>query len=152
MIKARIIPFFLGFASACILGIGVIVGILFTFDDDTIKTLHPHTLPSGRTIQIVSFHLAWGIDHDERHPSDDCFTMEYVSAVPTADQSVKDDEASEAFELIRVQSELWGFTRAEVSAFPYAKRDGLYDLYSFKRNADGKWIFERKATKVHNDD
>jgi hypothetical protein len=74
--------------------------------------------------------------------------LEYVSTVPHTDLAAVDRETVETFELIRPISELWGLNVANVSAFPTVQRKGKYLIYTFSRNVDGKWNFERKPAKV----
>src|ERR1043166_3638189 len=69
-------------------------------------------LPSGRSVKVTSFLLAWGAEHDERIPSNDCLALEFVYSTANASAEVREGEAKEVFELIRPASELWGLTTA----------------------------------------
>lgn len=107
-------------------------------------------LPSGKTIKVTSCQLVWGGDHDERHPGQDSFALEYVSAFPPSAGKELDQEALEVFELIRPISEQWGFSTATVSAFPSAERTGPYNMFWFSRSSGGQWSFSRHPSKVFN--
>ena len=96
---------------------------------DTHSIWHDQVLPSGRTIKITSFHLVWGVEHDERHPGNDCFALEFVSANPQADPNVREQEALEVFELIRPISEQWGFNTASLAGFPTTQLSGMVNSY-----------------------
>jgi hypothetical protein len=96
-------------------------------------------LPSGKTAKVVSCLFAWGVEHDERHPGQDGFSLEYLSAVPREPSDALEREAVEVFELIRPVSEQWGLATAEVSALRTADRTGTYDVFGFTRNAGGTW-------------
>lgn len=109
-----------------------------------------HRLSSGRLIKVTSCLLVWGADHEERHPNQDSFALEYVSSLPRPASKELDKEAVEVFELIRPISEQWGFTTASVAAFPSAQRTGPYDIFFFSRSPDGHWSFVRHSAKVYN--
>jgi len=113
---------------------------------------HDQVLPSGRTVKVTSFHLVWGIEHDERDASKDSFALEFVSANPAADAAAKEREALEVFELIRGTSELWGFKTAEISGFPAVERKGRYEIFTFTRGADRRWSVARQSAKVFAND
>jgi hypothetical protein len=100
---------------------------------------HAETLASGNTIKVTSFNLVWGSEHDDHALGKDCFAIEYVTSYPGADAKRREDEAIEAFELVRPASEQWGFREATVAAIPTLEHRGLYDLYWFQRAADGRW-------------
>ena len=99
---------------------------------------HTATLASGGTIEVTSFNLVWGTEHDEHTLGGDCFALEYVSAFPH-DAKRREAEAAEAFELVRPASEQWGLREATVAAIPALGHRGPYDLYWFRRRADGTW-------------
>lgn len=101
---------------------------------------------------MTSFHLLWGVEHEERRSLDDTFGLEYVSSAAKGDLAVLDREISEVFELIRPISEQWGFNIATISAFPTTQRKGWYYIYAFTRERQGKWTFDRKLTKVFAND
>jgi hypothetical protein len=61
---------------------------------------------------------------------------------------VLDQEILKVFELIRPISERWGFSIATISAFPTTKRKGWYYIHSLTREPQGKWMFDRRLTKV----
>ena len=115
---------------------------------DTQSLWHEQLLPSGKVIKVTSFHLVWGAEHDERSSGNDSFALEFVSANPQAAPKAREQEALEVFELLRPISEQWGFHTASLSGFPTTKRKGVYDVYSFKRNSDGKWSHESFPAKV----
>src|SRR5262245_45618625 len=51
--------------------------------DGGYRTLtHEQRLASGKVVKVVSCLLAWGVEHDERHPDQDSFALEYVSGLP----------------------------------------------------------------------
>jgi hypothetical protein len=100
---------------------------------------HVETLASGGSIEVTSFNLAWGGEHDEHTLGQDCFALEYVTAIPGAEAARRDAEAAEAFELVRVVSEQWGFREATVAAIPTLEHKGPYDLYWYRRAPDGHW-------------
>ena len=149
--KIQLKSFVLGFITACVLGFGAVYCLLFLGVRDTM-IFHDQVLPSGKSIKVTMCNFVWGIDHDDRYANEDCFALEFVLSTPDSNQEARDKETVEAFELIRPISELWGLEKAEVSVFPTTKRKGAYDIYYFKRNADGKWTFERKPAKVHIND
>lgn len=138
----------LGFVFACLLAAGAVIAAFLLIGPQISTISHDVVLPSGKVIKVTACHFAWGIEHGERHDSDDSFVLEYVSTVPHADLAAVDRETVEAFELIRPISELWSLNVASVSAFPSAQRKGKYFIYAFSRNSDGKWNFERKPAKV----
>ena len=109
-------------------------------------------LPSGKSVLVTSFLLAWGVEHDERTPANDCFALEFVTADPNATAAAQDQEALEVFELIRPVSELWGLDTASIAAFPAVKRKGRYSIFHFTRGTDASWTFRREAAKVFVDD
>jgi hypothetical protein len=100
-------------------------------------------LASGRGVKITAYRLAWGAEHDERLPSQDCFALEMVYSEPELNDVDREREAKEAFELLRSTSELWGFTTASVIAFPALERGRHYDLFAFERGLDGRWSSKR---------
>jgi hypothetical protein len=105
-------------------------------------------LPSGRTVKVTSFHLAWGSEHDERIAANDSFDLEFVYAQPDAGDAAREVEAKEVFELIRPLAERWNLPHASVSGFPTLQRKGKYELYTFERGADGQWKSQRISRKV----
>ena len=96
-------------------------------------------LPSGKVVKVVSCLFAWGVEHDERHPDQDAFALEYLSATPRVPPEGLESEAVEVFELIRPVSEQWGLSTATVSALRTPDRTGTYDVFAFKRSAGGAW-------------
>ena len=113
---------------------------------------HDHQLPSGKTIKVTSFNLVWGVEHDERDGSKDCFALEYVSANPQAEPAGREAEAAEVFELVRPISEQWGFRVVSMAGFPTLERKGKYDMYLFERKPDGRWSSMRSEAKVFSSD
>lgn len=107
-------------------------------------------LPSGKVIKVTSCLLTWGVEHEERHPNQDSFALEYVTAVPSAASQDLDQEALEVFESIRPISEQWGFSTASVAAFTSVERTGKYEIFVFSRSSDGRWSFSRNSAKVYN--
>ncbi len=101
-------------------------------------------LPSGRVVKVVSCLLAWGVEHDERHPDQDAFAIEYLSSVPRVPPQELEREALEVFELIRPISEHWGLSTATVAALRSPERTGNYDVYAFTRSAAGTWSHTRQ--------
>jgi hypothetical protein len=150
-VKIQLKSFALGFGFACLSFVGAIAAFL-TYPTDISQNAQPtvrqQTLPSGKTVEVTSFNLLWGVEHEERRSRDDTFGLEYVSSAAKGDVAALDREISEVFELIRPISEQWGFNIATISAFPTAKRKGWYYIYSFRREPQGKWTFDRKQTKV----
>ena len=96
-------------------------------------------LPSGRLVKVVSCLLAWGIEHDERHPGQDSFALEYLSSIPRDPRPDLEREVVEVFELIRPISEQWGLSTAGVTALRTPDRRGTYDVFTFTRSASGAW-------------
>jgi hypothetical protein len=96
-------------------------------------------LPSGKMVKVVSCLLAWGVEHDERHPDQDAFALEYVSSVPRVPPQDLEREAVEAFELIRPMSEQWGLPTATVAALRSPERTGTWDIFVFTRSTSGSW-------------
>jgi hypothetical protein len=96
-------------------------------------------LPSGRQVKVTFMTLAWGVEHDERRPEQDAFTLWYVTNLPEGAPPEREREAREVFELIRPISEQWGFKSATLSAYRTPQRERTYDLYIFNRDDDGRW-------------
>lgn len=144
--KKQIIAFVLGFAAAGLALGGIVFAFLFWSASDQ-PVFRDQKLPSGKEVQVASFNLAWGVEHDERRKQDDQFSLSYVSRAGT-DAAAQEREAWEVFELIRPVSEQWGFRAAAVAAFPTQKRKGPYDIYNFTRTDDGKWSYKKMNTKV----
>jgi hypothetical protein len=90
-------------------------------------------------VEVVSCLLAWGVEHDERHPDQDAFALEYLSSVPRVPPQELEREVLEVFELIRPISEQWGLTTASVSALRSPNRTGTYDVFAFRRSSGGTW-------------
>lgn len=83
---------------------------------------HDQRLRSGAIVKVTSFNLVWGVEHDERDTSKDCFALEYVWANSTADVGHREAEAADVFELVRPASEQWGFRMATIAGFPTTER------------------------------
>jgi hypothetical protein len=137
-----------GFIVAITLVFSTIALLLFVISGQIHPVFRDQILPSGKSVKITSFHLVWGVEHDERTIKNDCLSIEYVSSNPQTAASLREQEALDVFELIRPVSELWGFNHAEVSAFPTIQHKGHYDLFEFKRGLNGRWLYERHPTKV----
>jgi hypothetical protein len=121
------------------LGILLVLVLLAGCDGPFRTPWHAQTLASGDTIKVTSFNLVWGSEHDDHALGKDCFALEYVTSYPGADFKRREDEAVEAFELVRPASEQWGFREATVAAIPTLEHRGLYDLFWFQREPDGHW-------------
>ena len=123
--------------AACValtLSVGCIGG-----DDDSHPLVHDQRLPSGKVVKVVSCLLAWGVEHDERHPDQDAFALEYLSETPREPTDGLEREAVQVFELIRPISEQWGLTLATVTALRTLERTGTYDVFAFRRSEQGTW-------------
>jgi hypothetical protein len=96
-------------------------------------------LPSGKIVKIISCQLAWGVEHDERFPERDGFSLEYLAVAPRVPAQELEREVLDVFELIRPLSEAWGLSSASISALRTAERTGTYDVFGFTRTADGAW-------------
>ena len=108
--------------------------------DGGFRTLtHEQRLASGRVVKVVSCLLAWGVEHDERHPDQDAFALEYLSALPREQPRQLEQEALEVFELIRPLSEQWGLKLATVAALRTPERTGTWDVFVFRRSESGDW-------------
>ena len=145
--RLQIRSLILGFVFGCLIPLALILVFLF-LGSNTRPVFREQTLGSGKVAMITSFHLLWGVEHDERNPENDCFGLEYALSAPIIDQQSVDQATLEVFELIRPISELWGFRKASVSAFPTVERKGSYSIYNFTRAEDGNWKFDRRYAKV----
>jgi hypothetical protein len=105
-------------------------------------------LPSGRMVKVTSCLLTWGVEHEERTMDNDSFALEFVYDRSDSTDAERDQEAKEAFELIRPISELWGLKHASVAGFPTMTRKGRYDVFVFDRTADGAWKSTRSTRKM----
>ena len=130
--------------------LSVFLPVFFAGCDDHFRTLwHGEKLASGNMIKVTSFNLVWGTEHDDRDVGQDSFAIEYVTALPGADATLRETEAAEVFAaLVRTASEQWGFHTASLAAFPRLERKGRYDLYLFRRGSDGAWSYTRSEPKV----
>ena len=106
---------------------------------------HEQRLASGKVVKVVSCLLAWGVEHDERHPDQDAFALEYVSALPREQPQELEREALEVFELIRPLSEQWGLPIATVTALRTPEHTGTWDVFVFRRSAAGDWSHTRQS-------
>ncbi len=113
---------------------------------------HVVTLRSGAVVKVTAMNLVWGVEHDDRDANEDCFAMEFVSEIPASDESARERELSDVFELIRPASETWGFASATVARFPTLDRKGHYDFFLYARAADGSWSYQRTDRKVFAND
>ncbi|HZP67507.1 MAG TPA: hypothetical protein VFB32_14485 [Rudaea sp.] len=113
---------------------------------------HGVTLSSGAVVKITAFNFAWGVEHDERHPRDDCFALEFVTNVANGDEAARERELADVFELIRPAAETWGLTTATVARFPTLERKGHYDFFAYARAPDGTWAHKREDRKVFSTD
>ena len=142
-IKSLIVGFVLAYLILCAL---LTAFVMINVDKHMI--FREQHLASGKSIKVTSFHMVWGIKHDERYTRKDSFQLEHVSSNSNGDEQILDQETLEVFELIRPISELWGFNNAYVSAFPTTERKGKYYIFNFTRDSNGKWNFDRKLSKV----
>lgn len=131
---------------------GIALALLLGGCGEFQRPWHDQRLPSGQVVAISSCMLVWGAEHDERFPDRDSFALEYVATQPDAPFALREREARDVFELIRPLSELWGFRQASVAGFRSVERKGRYDLFVFRRGADGKWQAEHIASKVFAND
>lgn len=122
---------------------GAVLSLLFVGCGDQPPIWRDQALPSGGTVKVIAFRLAWGIEHDERLPAQDAMVLEFVASNPDADLKRREREALEAFELIRPVSEQWGFRTATLARFETMERTGSYELYVFTRRENGTWGYER---------
>jgi hypothetical protein len=125
--------------------------LFFSSGGDFHTPFREQTLVSGRTVKVTAAYLAWPDEHGPAGQQAD-FEMEFVSASPGAAPEAREQEAREVFELIRPTSERWGMDMAVVSRFPSLVRKGRYDLYLFRRKADGSWSSEHQDRKVFSTD
>ena len=99
-VKIQIKSFALGFGFACLLFAGAIAAFLgyFTYVSGNAQSaVRKQTLPSGKTVEVTSFHLLRGVEHEERRSRDDTFGLEYVSSAAKGDLAALDREISEVF-------------------------------------------------------
>lgn len=122
--------------------------LLFSGCGDHPSIWREQKLASGKVVKVTSCILTWGIEHDERTVGNDSFALEFVYSNPTATEEARELEAKEVFELIRPISEQWALPQASLAGFPTLTRRGKYDIYAFKREADGHWSCERSSRKV----
>jgi len=111
-------------------------------------TWREQKLPSGRVVKLTMVYFGWGVEHDERTVGNDGFAVEFVCTQPDAPPDARAREAKEVFELIRPISEQWDLKLASVAGFPSVTRKGKYDLYLFRRDANGAWKSEHEERKV----
>ncbi len=146
--KVQIKFFFLGFLTACLMGLGGVGCFIYLLSGDIVPVFHDQVVPSGKTFKIVACNFVWGSEHSDRNANKDCFALEYVSPTPNSDPSGREREVGEIFELIRPVSELWKLDKAEIHAFVSTNRKDGYDVYFFTRNSDGKWTLNQHPTKI----
>lgn len=127
------------FLSRSALTAGIVVALFLLGCEESHLVWREQRLPSGKQVKVTSLHLAWGAEHDQRFPDQDCFALQFVTTQPDAAAKDREREAWEVFELIRPASEQWGFKSATLSAFQTPRRERQYDLFIFKRGEDGKW-------------
>ncbi|WP_156120702.1 hypothetical protein [Neosynechococcus sphagnicola] len=75
IVRIQIKFFVLGLAASWILGAVGIWGILFFSSGDGTMTFHEQILPSGRNIKVTMCNLVWGVEHADRLPDKDSFTL-----------------------------------------------------------------------------
>lgn len=142
--KTKLLFFIFGLSAAAVLAAGTFLSLVY-FQDNQSPIVREQVLAPGKTIKILSFLLAWGMDHSQRLPEQDSFSLDYVSAAIETDTESINKEALQVFELIRPVSEQWGFNMATVSAFRSTSRNGQYYIFAFKRAENGSWSFERST-------
>jgi hypothetical protein len=127
--------------SRCVVrALGLFVWVCFLAACETSRPpIREQPLPSGKVVKVVSCFLVWGVEHDERHPEQDSFALEYLTTVPREPAGGLEREAVEVFELIRPISEQWGFATATVTALRTPERTGTYDVFAFTRSGSGAW-------------
>jgi len=123
---------------AALLAVGLSIGC-FGGQGPYRQLVREQRLASGKVVRVISCLLVWGVEHDERHPDQDSFALEYLSALPRQPWAALEAEALEVFELIRPVSEQWGFSMATVTALRSPERTGTYDVFVFTRTAAGTW-------------
>ena len=138
-------------AAAAVLGMGALGAagffLLFTTHGGPQEQRHRTLrLASGRSLEVISLHLAYGDDHSGRGSIDDGLCVEYVTAA--ADDAARELEANEVFQAIRPMAESLGLPSAEVSAFPTLVRKGRYQVYARTRGAGGAWSSKVVEAKV----
>ncbi len=135
---------------ACL--IVLIASCLAGCDQEFRPIWHSVTLASGAVVKVTSMNLVWGVEHDSRDERQDCFALEFVSAIADSDEPARQRELSDVFELVRPASETWGFNSASIARFPTIERKGHYDFFLYTRAANGSWSYERSARKVFSTD
>lgn len=115
------------------------------------EPIREQPLQSGKVVKVISCLLAWGVEHDERHPDQDSFALEYLSSVSRDLPQDLEREVLEVFELIRPISEQWGLPTATVSALRSPDRTGTYDVFAFRRSAAGTWSHTSQAITRNKD-
>lgn len=130
----------------------MLAGLFGCSEQQQQSTWHDEKLASGRMVKVTSCLLAWGVEHDERTVDNDCFALEFVSALPSATAQEREAEAREAFELIRPPSEVWGLRTATVASFPSLLRKGHYNFYIFEHQTNGSWSVKSEDRKVFSTD
>ena len=144
--KGQLKYFILGFMSAIILVICIVVGSIL-YDAKMPMVYREQSLPSGRMLQVVSFSLRWDTgDHDMLNTSGDGFVLECIA--PQKEPQIEEWEILAVFELIRPISEQWGFKTASIDVFPSTQRKGTHSVFVFRRSADGKWSFKKVYVNI----
>jgi hypothetical protein len=146
--KAKLLWFIVGGLTSIALLVGGFFA-LFSLDGGGKLPVHEQVLASGKTVKIIAFHLAWGVEHDERFADRDTLALEYISPLVLTNKGALDSEVTEVFELIRPVSEQWKFPHASISAFSSIERKGKYWIYTFNRGPTGAWNFESREQKVY---
>ncbi len=126
--------------SNALLGLISLVATLLAGCGESRAVWRDQKLPSGGQVKVSFMTLAWGVEHDERFPEKDAFTLWYITRLPDGMPRERESEAREVFELIRPISEQWGFKSATLSAYRSPQRERAYDLYIFNRSDDGTWL------------
>jgi hypothetical protein len=108
-------------------------------------------LPSGRAVELMGLHLAFGDEHSQRGAVDDGLVVEYVTAFSIPDERARDEEAEEVFGAIRPLAESLGTGSASLYVFSSPARAGGFESRAYEREAGGAWTSRRAETKMQQD-
>jgi hypothetical protein len=93
-------------------------------------------LPSGRTIDVIGFHLAFGRPSDGSNHGDDCFLVQFVE---DQNKNITELDVDELFKIIRPTCEAWEIKRLEVDAHKAASPYTNFTAFHYRKNAEGNW-------------
>ena len=141
--------FLLGAVLALFLCIGIAVVFIRLVDSRTPKEMFylEQMLPSGKALKVTSANLNLGAEHNTRYQGQDSFYLRYISSVPAAETRERDQEALDAFELIRPISEQWKINTVYLMVYQSIQRDSAFETYTFERSSSGSWSFKRYPAK-----